>query len=72
MIKQSFLNYFVKLIYLESLCHPSNPCLNGGTCKDYLGSYDCICPQGWTGEHCQGIIKEQVHHLCFMYIFYIV
>nr|XP_012559035.1 neurogenic locus notch homolog protein 2 isoform X1 [Hydra vulgaris] len=42
-----------KVCVRKSLCHPNNPCLNGGTCKDYLGSYDCICPLGWTGEHCQ-------------------
>ena len=36
------------------MCKPNNPCLNGGTCKDYLGSYDCMCQAGWTGEHCQG------------------
>lgn len=38
------------------MCHPNNPCQNGGTCKDYMGSYDCICATGWTGEHCQGNI----------------
>ncbi|KAG5831414.1 hypothetical protein ANANG_G00303480 [Anguilla anguilla] len=31
----------------------SNPCQNGGTCVEGLSQYKCICPQNWSGSHCQ-------------------
>lgn len=27
-------------------------CLNGGNCSERLGSYSCVCLQGWTGQFC--------------------
>ena len=33
-------------------CLPFNPCLNGGTCHDRVGSYHCECPPGKTGLVC--------------------
>ena len=29
------------------------PCNNGGTCKDGIASYTCICPNGFTGLDCE-------------------
>ena len=35
----------------------SSPCLNGATCTQLTDSYQCTCPAGYTGTHCeQGII----------------
>lgn len=34
------------------------PCLNGGRCVDGIGHYECVCPPGFTGEHCEGDINE--------------
>lgn len=36
----------------------SNPCLNGATCDDkgLSDEYTCTCPQGLTGQRCQGNI----------------
>lgn len=31
----------------------SNPCLNGATCKDEVGSYTCRCPPGFNGTRCE-------------------
>ena len=32
-------------------CDP-NPCLNGGTCVDSIGSYTCQCVSGFGGDDC--------------------
>ena len=29
------------------------PCDNGGTCKDGIGTYKCVCPTGFTGADCE-------------------
>ncbi|XP_011480461.1 delta-like protein C isoform X2 [Oryzias latipes] len=31
----------------------SNPCRNGGSCKDLLNDYSCACPQGFYGKNCE-------------------
>uniref|UniRef100_A0A8C7YEY0 Sushi, nidogen and EGF-like domain-containing protein 1 n=1 Tax=Oryzias sinensis TaxID=183150 RepID=A0A8C7YEY0_9TELE len=31
----------------------SNPCQNGGTCKDHTNSFSCECPAGYTGLQCE-------------------
>lgn len=31
----------------------SGPCQNQGQCQDGLGSYTCICPQGFEGSNCE-------------------
>ena len=36
---------------LEDLC-PLRPCQNGGTCSGRPGSYECSCPDTWTGVNC--------------------
>ncbi|KAE8294867.1 Delta-like protein C [Larimichthys crocea] len=30
----------------------SNPCTNGGSCKDLVNDYSCACPQGFYGKNC--------------------
>ena len=30
-----------------------SPCNNGGTCKDGIASYNCICPNGFKGQDCE-------------------
>ncbi|XP_028259487.1 sushi, nidogen and EGF-like domain-containing protein 1 isoform X2 [Parambassis ranga] len=36
----------------------SDPCQNGGTCKDQINSFICHCPPGYTGIHCETDIDE--------------
>ncbi|XP_068172334.1 aggrecan core protein-like [Antennarius striatus] len=31
----------------------SNPCVNGATCMDNGGSFECLCLPGYEGERCQ-------------------
>ncbi len=31
----------------------SNPCRNGGTCRDEISFYWCDCPYGWAGFNCE-------------------
>lgn len=39
-------------------CNP-HPCLNGGSCKDHLGSYTCTCLPGFTGRNCEIAIAKR-------------
>lgn len=31
----------------------SQPCLNGGTCRNHIGSFQCECEEGFSGKRCQ-------------------
>lgn len=51
---------FFLILFLSSLFYPpdindceSNPCHNGGTCIDKVSVYQCICGDGWEGDHCE-------------------
>uniref|UniRef100_A0A3Q4H8C9 Sushi, nidogen and EGF-like domain-containing protein 1 n=1 Tax=Neolamprologus brichardi TaxID=32507 RepID=A0A3Q4H8C9_NEOBR len=41
----------------------SQPCLNGGTCRNKIGSYQCVCASGFSGNRCQ-IINECLSETC--------
>uniref|UniRef100_A0A674DL31 Neurogenic locus notch homolog protein 1 n=1 Tax=Salmo trutta TaxID=8032 RepID=A0A674DL31_SALTR len=42
----------------------SNPCMNGGTCKDMTSGYVCSCRIGFTGPSCQTNINECASNPC--------
>ena len=31
----------------------SNPCQNGGSCRDIGNDFECDCPEGWVGKACK-------------------
>lgn len=42
----------------------SNPCRNGGTCKDALNGFSCFCLAGFSGAVCQTNINECASNPC--------
>ncbi|XP_004449759.1 coagulation factor IX [Dasypus novemcinctus] len=47
----------------------SNPCLNGGMCKDDINSYECWCQVGFEGKNCEldatcSIKNGRCKHFC--------
>ncbi|XP_028321219.1 delta-like protein C isoform X2 [Gouania willdenowi] len=43
----------------------SNPCSNGGSCKDLLDGYSCACPQGFYGINCEIVAVRCAEKPCF-------
>lgn len=31
----------------------SQPCANGGTCRELIDEYNCMCSTGYTGINCE-------------------
>ena len=36
----------------------TDPCKNGATCVDLVGSYRCDCKAGYTGSNCETSIEK--------------
>ncbi|KFQ12806.1 Sushi, nidogen and EGF-like domain-containing protein 1, partial [Leptosomus discolor] len=36
----------------------SQPCLNGGQCKDRIAEFLCLCEPGYTGHHCETDVNK--------------
>uniref|UniRef100_A0A663ECU1 Sushi, nidogen and EGF like domains 1 n=1 Tax=Aquila chrysaetos chrysaetos TaxID=223781 RepID=A0A663ECU1_AQUCH len=36
----------------------SQPCLNGGRCKDRIAEFLCLCEPGYSGHHCESDVDE--------------
>ena len=34
----------------------NHPCAYGARCVDRIGTYECICPEGRSGRHCEEVI----------------
>nr|XP_055062297.1 coagulation factor X isoform X2 [Misgurnus anguillicaudatus] len=45
-------------VYFDGDACLSQPCLNGGVCKDVIGPYTCYCPAGFKGQSCEIVIPE--------------
>ena len=46
------MNNFTMILDIDD-CYP-NPCENGGSCSDGIGTYNCTCISEFTGANCQG------------------
>ncbi|CAI9554819.1 unnamed protein product [Staurois parvus] len=45
-------------IYLDGdQCNP-NPCFYGGSCKDGIGGFTCLCNAGFEGKKCEAVILK--------------
>ncbi|XP_028924279.1 sushi, nidogen and EGF-like domain-containing protein 1 isoform X2 [Ornithorhynchus anatinus] len=42
----------------------SQPCLNGGSCKDRVAEFLCVCGAGYTGHYCELEINECLSDPC--------
>uniref|UniRef100_A0A3Q3GYS2 Crumbs cell polarity complex component 1 n=1 Tax=Labrus bergylta TaxID=56723 RepID=A0A3Q3GYS2_9LABR len=42
----------------------SQPCLNGGSCHDYVGGFSCTCLPGFQGHQCEININECQEQPC--------
>ncbi|XP_031431396.1 sushi, nidogen and EGF-like domain-containing protein 1 isoform X2 [Clupea harengus] len=42
----------------------SQPCLNGGTCRDRVASFLCECEEGFSGPRCQTDVDECLSEPC--------
>ena len=45
-------NYTFYCIFVEIDNCDSNPCKNGGRCKNGFATFSCTCPDGFTGNDC--------------------
>lgn len=34
--------------------------MNGATCNEVRDGYECICPTGYKGTDCEGIIERKI------------
>ncbi|KAL9959813.1 hypothetical protein ACROYT_G033169 [Oculina patagonica] len=44
----------------------SSPCQNGGQCRDLLGSFECVCPEQYSGKQCDVVCSAQRFNLVFL------
>jgi len=42
----------------------SNPCQNGGQCRDQVGTYKCQCAPGFLGRNCEIDIDDCESAVC--------
>ncbi|KAM6931151.1 pikachurin isoform 2-T2 [Xenentodon cancila] len=49
-------------INVANSAHPcvESPCANGGTCRPKWDGYECDCPLGYDGRHCQKAVTEAI------------
>ena len=70
--ERNYQGYLVKYIYIVPFtgwegpdcttdtdeCTRNNPCQNGATCNNTLGSYNCFCAAGYSDKNCSTDIDD--------------
>ncbi|XP_076973127.1 pikachurin isoform X2 [Tamandua tetradactyla] len=53
---------FTSGVNVENAAHPcvGAPCAHGGSCRPRKEGYECDCPLGFEGQHCQKAITEAI------------
>ncbi|XP_066096102.1 pikachurin isoform X2 [Saccopteryx bilineata] len=53
---------FTRGVNVENAAHPCvvGPCAHGGSCRPRKEGYECDCPLGFEGLHCQKAITETI------------
>ncbi|XP_074063456.1 pikachurin isoform X2 [Macrotis lagotis] len=53
---------FTSGVNVENTAHPCvrTPCANGGSCRPKKDGYECDCPLGFDGHHCQKAITDTI------------
>ena len=53
LLKQSVNQLMINGINISAFCY-SDPCANGGTCRDVDDNHiECLCPDGFSGSFCE-------------------
>uniref|UniRef100_A0A3Q4GWL1 EGF like, fibronectin type III and laminin G domains n=1 Tax=Neolamprologus brichardi TaxID=32507 RepID=A0A3Q4GWL1_NEOBR len=49
-------------VNVANSAHPcvESPCANGGSCRPKWDGYECDCPLGYDGRHCQKAVTEAI------------
>ncbi|XP_064641378.1 uncharacterized protein LOC135496149 isoform X2 [Lineus longissimus] len=50
---------------VATLCKPTDPCQNNGTCDVPIHNVVCNCPKGWSGYGCEDNINECLSQPCY-------
>ncbi|XP_028917091.1 pikachurin [Ornithorhynchus anatinus] len=53
---------FTSGVNVENTAHPCvpSPCAHGGSCRPKKDGYECDCPLGYNGQHCQKAVTEAI------------